>query len=117
MELDMILDDFKRELKCGEKTDGYYDRDTGRWVDGKDNEVKFKGAILPLSEKDLKYLQEGSYTLDTVKLYTDVSIKNNTYVTDIENSEKYKVTGGIGYNQIHRNFKRYFMQRIDDINA
>lgn len=117
MNMDMILDSFKRDLVCGEKTDGHYDRNTGKWIEGTNMQVKFKGAILPLTERDLKYLEEGAYTLNVVKLYTDILLKNNTYVTDIETSEKYKITGGIGYNQIHRNFKRYFMQRIDDINA
>lgn len=114
--MDMILDSLKRNLKTYSMGEGYYDRGTGEYKKPEQIDINFKGAILPLSEKDLKYLEEGAYSLDDVKLYTVISIGNNAFVTDIAENKHYKVYGVREYNIIDSTFKRYFMKRVEGVN-
>lgn len=112
----LILERFKKEFSYEEISPGYYN-DDGEYVEGQKNSYLFKGALLPLSEKDLQFLEDGSYSIDDQKLYTDLEIKSNTIITDVENSNTYKVYALRGYNIIDKDFKRYFMKRVDAINA
>lgn len=110
----MILDSFKKDLSTKITNEGYYDRDTGEYIEGKEEVINFKGAILPLSERDLKFLEDGAYSVDDVKLYTDKEFKSNTVILDGE--KQYKIYAIRDYETINPNFKRYFMKRIDSIN-
>ncbi|HBJ1682566.1 hypothetical protein [Clostridium botulinum] len=115
--MNMILDSLKKDLKTYSMGEGYYDRKTGEYKEPKPIDIDFKGAILPLSEKDLKYLEEGAYSLDDVKLYTDISMENNSFVTDIKENKHYKIYGVREYNIIDSTFKRYYMKRVEKING
>ncbi|NEZ47785.1 hypothetical protein FDF74_11395 [Clostridium niameyense] len=114
--MNMILESFKKDLITYTIADGYFDREKGEYIKSEKKEITFKGAILPLSEKDLKYLEEGSYSLDDVKLYTNISLQNNSYVTDIVEKKHYKIYGVREYNIIDSTFKRYYMKRVEKIN-
>ncbi|WP_158644222.1 hypothetical protein [Clostridium botulinum] len=115
--MNMILDSLKKDLKTYSMGEGYYDREKGEYKEPKPADICFKGAILPLSEKDLKYLEEGAYSLDDVKLYTDISMENNSFVTDIKENKHYKIYGVREYNIIDSTFKRYYMKRVEEING
>ena len=45
--------------------------DCGQYLPGGETRVPFQGAILPLSERDLRNLPQGTYTAETKKLYTN----------------------------------------------
>lgn len=113
--MDMILDGFKKDLAVIIKAEGYYDRNKGEYVEAGENRVTFKGAVLPLSEKDLKYLEDGAYSLEDVKMYTSMVLKNNAIIED--GSMQYKIYGIRDYGIIDGDFKRYFMKRVDTIDG
>jgi hypothetical protein len=52
-----------------ESDEGYYN-DEGDWVGGGLVPVQMIGIILPLSEDDLKYVEQGTYSVKDRKLYT-----------------------------------------------
>lgn len=63
-------------------TPGYHD-DDGEWVPAKTTEtnVAKTGIVLPLSEDDLKYAENGVYTTKEKKLYVTFPIAEGTLIT------------------------------------
>lgn len=111
----VILDELEKTLYFPITTEGYYDRTTGEYIPGTTTYQTFRGAVLPLSEKDLKFLEDGAYTLDYKKLYTDKTLKNNQIIKD--GSIEYKVVAERDYDIINVDFKRYFIKRVGDISG
>ncbi|APC82245.1 hypothetical protein NPD12_3776 (plasmid) [Clostridium botulinum] len=111
--MNMVLDSLKKDLVTKIVTEGYYDRDTGEYIEGKEEVINFKGAILPLSERDLKFLEDGTYSVDDIKLYTNKILKSNTIVHD--GDKQYKIYSIIDYGIINEDFKRYYMKRVEKI--
>lgn len=52
----------------------------GKWVNGKPTEFPMSGIILPLSNDDLKYVENGTYTVKEKKVYTTVPLEIGTQV-------------------------------------
>lgn len=62
--------------------EGHYDYENGGvWVDGAPTEITFKGAVLPLSYKDLRYDAGGTYTVKDKKIYTYNTFEEGEKVT------------------------------------
>lgn len=73
--------DFIEEFKVTfttyqESGNGYYN-DEGDWVEVEDGPilVQMTGIILPLSEDDLQYVEQGTYSVKDRKLYTTQPLK------------------------------------------
>ena len=59
-----------------EETDGQYDQDNGGiWVPGAVQEVPVSGAVLPLSNEDIRYDESGTYTAKDRKIFTYTELK------------------------------------------
>ena len=73
----------------------------------------FKGVVLPLSNKDLKYLPEGTYTQNSQKLYTDdpITIAPGQVVLDPYDGQRYTVKTALGHNTIHP-MVRYIVEGV-----
>ncbi|MGE7112732.1 hypothetical protein [Lysinibacillus sp. NPDC047702] len=65
---------------------GYVD---GEWVDGQEAPEGMTGIILPLSNDDIKYVENGTYTVKERKLLTVEQIPEGTKVE--YNGSKYTV--------------------------
>lgn len=113
--MDMILDEYKHPLKAVVVEKGYYDRDTGKYVDGTKTEKDFIGAILPLSQDDFIKNPDGGYTRDDKKMYTAEDFKNGQ--TIYFNNTVYNIDSDMDYNYIDSDFKRYFLKRVGDIDG
>jgi len=71
----------KNPVYLKSETAGHYDYDNGGvWVTGTATFVSFDGAVIPLSNEDLKYDSGGTYSLEDKKLYTYTSIKKGQVV-------------------------------------
>jgi len=67
--------DFVEEFKVtftayGEVTPGYWDTVTGDWVEGTPTETQMVGIMLPLTQNDLRYAENGAYSVKDKKIYT-----------------------------------------------
>ena len=73
----------------------------------------FRGIALPLSNKDLKDLPEGTYTENSQKLYTDdpVEIDTNQIIEDTFDGQRYTVKTSLGHNSIHP-MVRYIVEGV-----
>lgn len=70
--------------------------------------------LLPLSEKELKILDDGAKIEDFQKIYTNgETLTQNEYVKDLASGIRYKVTKDLNYNSFHTNFKRYVVERTE----
>lgn len=73
----------------------------------------FWGVVLPLSNKDLMLLPEGTYTQNSQKLYTDdpVSIEPGYIIRDTFDGQLYTVKTALEHNTIHP-MVRYVVEGI-----
>lgn len=73
--------------------------------------ASFWGVVMPLSNVDLKYLPEGSYTKNSQKLYTDdpVDIEPGQIVRDTYDGQLYTVKTELCHNTIHP-MRRYLVE-------
>lgn len=92
------------------RTGGDYG-DNGKWVDGSEVRTDFKGALLSLTEEDLKYVEAGTYTTSDYKLYCEVDLDTNgqieylTKVWTIQEKRNYLEMGS---------FRRYIVRRVGE---
>lgn len=73
----------------------------------------FIGVVMPLSDRDLKYLPEGTYTQKSQKLYTDnpVKLKPGQIVRDTYDGQQYTVKTELNHNTIHP-MLRYIVEGV-----
>lgn len=64
----ILLPQFIRQLETIDKTKGYYD-DNGDYVEGIGQKSIFEGAIMPLTQDDLKLIESGQIAFSNKKLY------------------------------------------------
>lgn len=78
-----------------------------------DVQASFWGIVLPLSNKDLKYLPEGTYTQNSQKLYTDdpVVIQTGQIIRDTYDGQLYTVKTELNHNTIHP-MLRYIVEGV-----
>lgn len=82
----------------------------GQYLPGAEMRIPFQGAILPLSERDLRAMPQGTYTAETKKLYTNgYALAVGAKVQGKESGITYTVKGEIEYGSIH-NMRRYLVE-------
>ncbi|GHU75672.1 hypothetical protein AGMMS49992_20100 [Clostridia bacterium] len=68
------------------------------------------GVIMPLSNKDLQFIEEGAYTANSQKLYTNGDrVKVGMYVLDPLTNQSYLVMQELDHGPIHP-MKRYMIE-------
>lgn len=91
------------------RPDPVYDPDSGgQYVQQPAREIRFRGAILPLSTDDLRRAPQGTYTPNTRKLYTTHSLLPGSQI--MAAGQTYTVSGILDYGSIHP-LKRYTIER------
>jgi hypothetical protein len=113
--LDRILEKYKKDLILITKGTKTFNRDKGIYEYSGDIETAFRGAILPLSEKDLKAISEGGYSIDDRKLYTNIDLESNSKIMD--GDKIYSVYAVRNYDIVDPSFERYYMKRVDSIDG
>lgn len=100
------------------KTEGYYDMNNGgEWVDGASKKISLeKGAIVPLSNDDLKFDAGGTYNHDNRKLYCYEKLEKGTIVTNTQENgviKTYKVLAEKDYSDFDLGLYIYILERGD----
>lgn len=71
----------------------------------------FKGIVMPMSNEDLQYLPEGTYTRNTQKLYTNgARVAVGAQFTDGFDGQTYTVTQELTHGPVHP-MKRYAVEK------
>jgi len=83
----------------------------GQWKPALNPErTRFKGVVLPLSNKDLQYLPEGTYTRESQKLYTNSKrLMVGATFTDLYDGMTYTITTELTHGPLHP-MKRYIVE-------
>ena len=84
----------------------------GQYRRGMPEEIAFRGALLPLSEKDLQYAPQGTSARDSRKLYTEHALLLSSEI--ITGNERYSVTAELAYGGLHP-LRRYILKRKEAI--
>ena len=90
---------------------GHYDQDKGvQWVAGEPVRVPFEGAVLPVSDKDLRRVITVTVSDLIDKIYTNCHSRLvGAQVYDPDSGNTYTVTQELGHNSIHP-MKRYLVE-------
>ncbi len=95
------------EIREGKQV--YSADDGGQYLPGVKTRIPFQGAILPLNERDLRNLPQGTYTAETKKLYTNGHVLAvGSKVEWKETGIIYTVKGELEYGDIHQ-MRRYLV--------
>lgn len=91
---------------------GGYDKDNGgQWKPGTPVETKFQGVVMPLNNEDLQYVDSGTYTLNSQKVYTNgYRLKVGAEFRDGYDGQIYTVKQELTHGPIH-SMKRYMVER------
>ncbi len=103
---DGMMHDMYELAKSGGK---YSVEDGGQWVPGDEKQIKFRGVILPVNDRDLMYAEAGAYTQYSRKVYTNGhELKVGGRIHDPQDNVTYVVKQELGYNSIHP-LRRYLI--------
>lgn len=70
-----FIDEFKVDFIIHTEEPGHYD-DNGKWIPGGTlSPITMQGIILPLSNDELKYETDGTYTAKDRKIYTTTPLQ------------------------------------------
>ncbi len=87
----------------------YSPKNGGQWVPGGEERVPFRGVVLPVNDKDLVYMDAGSYTQYSRKIYTNGhALEAGGRVYDPQDGITYTVKQELVYGPIHP-IKRYLV--------
>lgn len=91
---------------------GDYDKENGgQWKPGKQVETKFQGAVLPLNNEDLQYMDSGTYTVNAQKVYTNgYTLRIGAQFRDGYDGQLYTVKQELTHGPIHP-LKRYMVEK------
>lgn len=90
---------------------GYDKTKGGQWVPSSEpSKTPFQGAVLPVSDKDLRRELSGTVTDHSEKIYTNgFALDVGAQVLDPQSGVTYTVTQELGHNSIHP-MKRYLVE-------
>lgn len=91
---------------------GGYDPDNGgQYTGGKIVEVMFKGVVMPLNNEDLQYLDGGTSTKNSQKVYTNgATLTIGAQFRDGYDGQTYTVKQELTHGPIHP-MKRYLVEK------
>lgn len=91
---------------------GYYNYDDGgEYVKGNITKKEFEGAVVPLSGKELRYEENGTYSSEDRKLYCYEDFKTGQKIMHKENI--YTIDKRKDYSDFDKGLNIYFMKRSD----
>ena len=111
---------FKRLVKKYSKTpffilqesDGHYDFSQGGiWVEGTITETEQEGAVVPLSNQDLQYDENGTYTRKDKKIYTYNNYDEGQKIKHIDNY--YTIQEKRNYTEFDDGLNIYLVRRSE----
>ena len=82
----------------------------GQWIPGDGERIRFKGALLPVTDKELMRDTSGTFTKDQEKIYTNGHALMNGSRVETRDGESYTVIQELGHNTIHQ-MRRYLVEK------
>jgi hypothetical protein len=69
-----FVQEFKVNFTAIEQSEGHY-ADNGDWIEGTETSIPMVGILLPLTQDDLRYGENGMYSVKDKKIYTTEELK------------------------------------------
>lgn len=110
-----IIEQYSSDIFIICEAEGYYDYGNGGiWMPGEREEIKIRGAVLPLSNRELneqlQYGEGGGYTRSDRKIYTHTSLEVGELVE--HKGLRYKVAEKIDYADLASGLSFYIVRRV-----
>lgn len=94
-----MLHDMEHVIRIGAHSSN---ENGGQWIPGDEQRVRFKGVVLPVSNKDLQYAPAGTFTKNSQKLYTNgYTMEPGARVYDPVDGNTYTVQKELTYGPLH----------------
>ena len=105
-----MLAQYQQSIKIITEADGYWDTNTGQWVEGTLTEVETNAPILPVSPDDLKF-DDLTYNTSDRKMYyhSDIDIGAKVEINNVE----FSVMQKRDYSHHASGLRIYILRRSD----
>lgn len=110
-----LIEQYSSDISIIRQGEGYYDYNQGGiWVPGAEQRIEIRGAVIPLSTRELneqlQYGEGGAYTRGDRKVYTHESLELGEIV---EHKElRYKVAEKVDYADLANGLSFYMVRRV-----
>lgn len=110
-----LVEQYSSDITIIRKGEGYYDYEHGGvWVPGKEERTETRGAVIPLSSRELneqlQHGEGGAYTRADRKVYTHVELALGEVLEHKGNS--YTVAEKVDYADIASGLRIYYVRRV-----
>lgn len=110
-----LIEQYSSDITIIRQTEGHYDYENGGiWVPGKEEQIETRGAVLPLSSRELneqlQHGEGGSYTRADRKVYTHDNLESGETLE--HNGLTYKVAEKVPYSDLANGLNIYYVRRV-----
>lgn len=110
-----LIEQYSSDIAIIRQGEGYYDYSQGGvWVPGTEERIETRGAVLPLSTRELneqlQYGEGGAYTRGDRKVYIHETLKPGETLEHKEN--RYNVSERVDYADLASGLNIYFVRRV-----
>lgn len=110
-----LIEHYSSDIAIIRQGEGHYDYSQGGvWVPGAEERIKTRGAVIPLSARELneqlQHGEGGAYTRDDRKVYTHEDITLGEIVE--HNGLSYTVAEKVGYADLATGLRIYYVRRV-----
>lgn len=105
---DLLMQNLIRIVKMA---DSY--GENGVWVKGREVKISFSGTILPITSKELKFDEAGTYTHDMVKLYTYEILGASSEILD-DMDKRYRIFKTVEFSRYANGLNIYVLEKVGE---
>jgi hypothetical protein len=110
-----LIERYSSDIAIIREGEGYYDYSQGGvWVPGSEERIETRGAVIPLSSRELneqvQYGEGGAYTRGDRKVYTHDNLEPGETVE--HNGMRYTVAEKVPYEDLASGLNIYFIRRV-----
>lgn len=110
-----LIERYSSDITIIRQGEGHYDYSQGGiWIPGQEERIEIRGAVLPLSSRELneqlQHGEGGAYTRADRKVYTHVELDLGEVIEHSGN--RYKVAEKVDYADIASGLRIYYVRRV-----
>lgn len=110
-----LIEQYSSDITIIRQTVGYYDYENGGiWVPGEEERIEARGAVIPLSRRELseqlQYGEGGAYTREDRKVYIHTHLEPKEVLE--HKGIRYMVAEKVPYEDLASGLNIYFIRRV-----
>ena len=110
-----LIEQYSSDITIIRQIEGHYDyKNGGKWVPGGEELIEARGAVIPLSRRELsaqlQYGEGGVYTREDRKVYTHTPMETGDVLE--HKGMRYKVAEKVPYEDLASGLSIYYIRRV-----